>query len=254
LFVPTHCIRRLAGGAGLFAAAWLITASTETTAADTVALPANVTQKVISADIAFLQKGLSKMPQKREVPTLKAVAMLLALQGQNHLSEPKMAALRDQALKVGAAIAQKNYTAAKAEAAKLASPPTATSKGPLILAEQNKFDLAELMSMFRNDRVGGLNIEKDLRAQAKKVSDVDLAGVIGGRSATAAEYAIQLPPSDAVGAKKKQWDDWCNEMKKLGEEIAAEAGKGASADKAALAKKLAALDANCTACHNVFRQ
>jgi cytochrome c556 len=252
--VPNHCIRRLAGGAGLFAAAWLIATSTETTAADTVALPAGVTQKTISADIAFLQKGLSKMPQKREVPTLKAVAMLLALQGQNHISDPKMAALRDQALKVGAAIAQKNYTAAKAEADKLANPPAATSKGPIKLAEQNKFDLAELMSLFRNERVGGLNIEKDIRAQAKKVTDADAAGVIGARCADAAVYALHLPPSDAVGAKKKQWDDWCNEMKKLGEESAAEAGKGASADKAGLAKKFSALDANCTACHNVFRQ
>jgi hypothetical protein len=252
--VPTNCIRRLAGGAGLFAAAWLIAAATETTAADTVTLPAGVAQKAVGADIAFLQKGLSKTPQKREVPTLKAVAMLLALHGQNNLSDPKMAALRDQALKVGAAVAQKNYAAAKAEAGKLASPPAAASSAPVKLAEQNKFDLAELMSMFRNERVGGLNIEKDIRAQAKKVTDVDAAGVIGVRCADAAVYAVQLPPSDAVGAKKKQWDDWCAEMKKLGEEVAAEAGKGASADKAALAKKFSALDANCTACHNVFRQ
>jgi hypothetical protein len=123
----------------------------------------------------------------------------------------------------------------------------------LKLAEMHKFDLAELMSQFRAGKVGGRNIEADLKDQAKKVTDAKLAAELGARVAGIAQYTIDLPAEKAVGAKKKAWDDLSKEMKKLGEDVATEAAKGAKADSAGLAKKIAAINANCTACHNEFR-
>lgn len=211
-------------------------------------VPQDVANKAIEADIAFLQKALAKTPEKRAVGTIKATAMLLALNAQTL----KQTDLRDQALKVAAAMADKNYAAAK-EAASALKPGKAGTVKELKLHEMHKFDLGEVMSIFRNGTVGGLNIEKDIRAQAKSVTDLNLLETLGTRTALAGEYSLLMPPNEAIGDRKKKWDDWCKEMTQLGNDIATEAGKGTKADKAALGKKLKALDANCTNCHNVFR-
>jgi cytochrome c556 len=57
----------------------------------------------------------------------------------------------------------------------------------------------------------------------------------------------------ANAANLKKWEGYSNDTQKLASEIAAEAGKGAGANKDGLAKSLKALDASCTACHNEFR-
>ncbi|OWK43417.1 cytochrome c [Fimbriiglobus ruber] len=246
----TQWIRRPVGVAGLAVVVWL--AAAESPAKET--LPEGVAGKLIDADVAYLQKALTKAPEKTVAPTLKAVAMEIALYAQNNLEGAdanKMAALRAQALKVAEALTKKDYPAAKAAAEGLAKP-TGGDKKALKLHELYKYDVNEVMSAFRNSP-RGLNTEKDIRAQAKNVTDIKLAGELGARSALAAEYTLLLPSSDAVGAKKKTWEGSAQDMGRLGQEIATEAAKGAKADKAVLKKKLAALDATCTACHNVFK-
>jgi len=219
------------------------------------ALPDGAASQLIDSDIAFLKKGLSKEPEKRAVPTLKAAAMMIALNAQNNTDgkdADKMAAVRAQALIVAAAITKKDYAGAKT-AVEGFDTAKGGDKNAMKLAEMHKFDLAELMSQFRAGKVGGRNIEADLKEQAKKVTDTKLATELGSRVAVIAQYTLDLPDEKAVGAKKKMWDDLSKEMKKLGEDAAAEAAKGAKADMAGLAKKLAAINANCTACHNEFR-
>ena len=243
---------RSAAFAALFALCGL-TGSRPMAAKD--ALPEGSANQLIESDIAFLKKGLSKEPEKRAVPTLKAAAMMIALNAQNNLEGKdgdKMAAIRAQALTVAAAIAKKDYAGAKA-----AVDGFDTAKGgdkkPLKLSELHKFDLAELMSQFRAGKVGGRNIEADLKDQGKKVTDAKLVAELGARVANIAQFTAEFPAEKAVGAKKKAWDDLSKEMKKLGEDVAAEAAKGAKADTAGLAKKVQAINANCTACHNEFR-
>lgn len=219
------------------------------------ALPEGGAGLLIESDIAFLKKGLSKDPEKRAVPTLKAAAMMIALNAQNNLDgkdSDKMGAVRAQALIVAAAITKKDFAGAKT-AVEGFDTAKGGDKKAMKLAEMHKFSLDELMSQFRAGKVGGRNIEADLKDQGKKLSDVKLAGELGGRVAGIAQYTIDLPAEKAVGAKKKVWDDLSKEMKKLGEEAALEATKGAKADTAMLAKKLQAINANCTACHNEFR-
>ena len=233
----TPWTRRLAGVAGLVAMTWLVAAS-GVTAADKDAI-----DPALAADIAFLKAGLEKDltgKEKRAVPTLKAAAMNLALAGS--------ADLRDQALKVAAAIGKKDYAGAKALAAKLT--PAAGSHGdPAKLIEAGKYDLAEVMSTYRAEKVGGMNLEKDIKSKGKV--DAKQAAVIAARTMLLAEYTAALPVEKAAAndAGKKKWEGLSKEQLKAAKELADDAAKGGKD----LAKKLTALDATCVACHNQFR-
>jgi hypothetical protein len=243
--VRTQWFRRLAGVAGLLAGVWLATAAS----ADSP-VPDPIAGKLTEANIAYLQKGLEKMPEKPMIPTLKAVAMMIAL----HADGKGDAALRDQALKVADAIAKKDFAAAKTEAGLLNNPPK-SSKKDVKLHEQAKFELAEVMSVYRNSP-RGLNIEKDIRAQAKGVTDVKLVGDLAAHTLLTGEYTLKLPAENAAAnaANKKKWDNYTNDMNKIAKEVADEAAKGAKADKAKLKTGLGKLDASCTNCHNDFRE
>ena len=214
------------------------------------------TAALADSDIAFLKKGLSKKPKDSEVNTLKATAMMLALYAQNNLTgsdAAKAAGQRDQALLIAAAIDKKDYPAAKSALDGLATAKDGDPKKTMKLHEQHGFDLNELMSQFSLGRSGGRHIEADLKTQAAKVTDVKLAAELGGRVATIGQFIAVMPPTDAVGPKKKTWDDLSAEMIKLGTDAAVEAEKGDKVDKVALAKKLAAINLNCKNCHDVFK-
>ncbi len=214
---------------------------------------------VAAADIAFLQKGLAKPPVPREVSKLKAVAMLVALNAQHQIDGKdgaKMAGLRDAALGVAAAVGKKDFTAAKTAAAGLTDAKPAAAAKPVKLDElikANKFDLDELMSTFVKTTGGGLNLEADVKAMSKAVTDPKAAAVAAGRIALIGEYTLLLPPEGIDAEKKKKWDAWSVEMTTLAVDISKEAAKGASGDKVKMAKGFRNLDANCNACHTAFR-
>ena len=211
------------------------------------------TAALAESDIAFLKKGLSKKPKDGEIGTLKATAMMLALYAENRISGPdgaKAAGQRDQALVIAGAIEKKDFAAAKTA---LESLPTAMEGDPkkniVGLHKQHNFELSELMAQFSLGRSGGRHIEADLKSQAAKLTDVKLATELGARVATIGEYTVAMNPSE----KKKEWEMLSKEMIKLGADAAAEGAKGDKADKAALAKKLGAINLNCKACHDVFK-
>lgn len=218
--------------------------------------PTVSTAAVTESDIAFLKKGLSKKPKDSELNTLKATAMMLALYSQNSMAGPdaaKAAGQRDQALLIAAALKKKDFPAAKTALEGLATAKEGDSKAVLKLEEQHGFDLNELMSQFSLGRSGGRHIEADLKAQATKITDLKLAADLAARVVTIGQYTAVMLPADAVGAKKKKWDELSVEMIQLGTEASAEAAKGTTTDKAALAKKLGAINLNCKGCHDVFR-
>ncbi|MGL6095899.1 MAG: hypothetical protein ACRC7O_08910 [Fimbriiglobus sp.] len=231
--------RRLAGGAGVIAAV-VIAASTDPIIAEE---PAGTTGKVVAADVAFLQKGLEKTPEKPLIPTLRAAALTIALYGT--------ADNRDAAQKVATAIAKKDYAGAKMTAAKLTAA-TGKTGDPAKLAEASKYELHELMSAFRKGP-RGMNIETDIRTQAKKVTDLKVVEIAAGRTAAIGAYAMVLPSEKAAAnpGNRKKWDGYTADMVKLANEVAADAAKGTATG---LEKKLKALDASCTACHNEFRE
>ena len=254
-------IRRLAGGTGLLAAACLAVAGTGSAAEGD--LPEGLADKVIAAQVAYLQKELAvPKPEKQVVPSIKATAMLLALAAQNNAAgkdAAKMAALRDQALKVAELVSRKDYAGAKKAAAALSGPPAGSGgKGPVELHKQHGFELHELMSVFRQyetrtRKLGGWDLEKDVKDIARKKKDADpaRAAEIGAWAVLIGQYTLHLPNEEGQ-AKKKDWDRYTNEMIQIGRDLAESAAKG-KADKAALQKKVFALDANCNACHGEFR-
>lgn len=232
--------RRLTGVAGLVAVTWLVAES------GVSAAPKDAADPAVEADLAFLKAGLEKDlagKEKRAVPTLKAAAMNLALAGS--------ADLREQAVKVAAAIGKKDYAGAKALAAKL-SPAAGSHGDPAKLIDAGKYDLAEVMSAYRAEKVGGMNLDKDIKAISKGTSkDAKLAATVAARTALLAEYTAALPAEKAAAndAGKKKWEALSKDQLEAAKGLAAAAAAGGPD----LAKKATALDASCTACHNQFR-
>src|SRR5437762_12255948 len=108
------------------------------------------------------------------------------------------------------------------------------------------------MNPFRLGKVGGLNIEADLREAAKKgMIDPKAAEVMGTRCAVIAEYATHFPNQKATtnAGNKAKWKKYCDEMGDLSKQVAEEGAKG----NGKIGPLLKRLDANCTNCHNDFR-
>lgn len=237
---------RLAVGATLAAGLWLLASA----AAAPPDMPKDSYKKAIDADVASIQKILNGgSPDKRAANTIRAQAMMIAVYGE----ATKNGDLTAQAVKVAEAAAKKDWATADKEAKMLAAPP----KGGKVngaLEQQAKFDLDTAMSPFRLGKVGGLNIEADIRSAVKggtvAAKDAELLAV---RTAAIGSYAIHYPneKASANGGNKSKWEKWSKEMMSVSKEIAEEAGKGGDAKK--LAGMFKRLDATCTNCHNEFR-
>jgi hypothetical protein len=247
----TTRLRLLAGGTALVAGLWFLTAAT---AAPT--LPKDTLKKVVEADIAALQKYIETCAAdpkdaKRFGPTTRAQAMMLAM----YAEAAGDAALRDEALKVAAVLDKKDWKAAGDLAKKLAFKAGA---GPLKsgdLHTKHKFALDEVMSPFRGGTVGGMNIEKDLRALRDKKVEIDPAAVelLAARIAVLSEYASHMPNEKATGKKKDQWVKLSKDSIDQSAKLAAEAGKGKGANAAAIVKLATQIDRQCADCHKEFR-
>jgi hypothetical protein len=245
MFVTTR-LRLMAGGTAL--AAGLLILTTATGAPPT--LPKDAYKKAAEADIAAIQKLLNGgMPEKRAMPTIKAIAMMLAFYGE----ASDNAALKSQALQVAEAAAKKDYAMADTLAKGLSAPKAGpAAKGSL--DKQAKFNLDEAMSALRLSKVGGLNIESDIRNQMKMVNDVKLLEVLGVRTVAIAEYCAHYPNDKASsGANMAKWDKLSKEMGSLGKQLTDEASKGNAANTKAITGILQRLNANCSNCHNDFR-
>ena len=110
---------------------------------------------------------------------------------------------------------------------------------------------------FRGATVGGMNIEKDIRALRDKKVAIDPAAVelLASRVAVLSDYAVHFPNDKAAvnKAKTDQWIKLCKESIDLSRKLAAEASKGKGANPSEITKLVAALDAKCVSCHKDFR-
>jgi hypothetical protein len=215
------------------------------------ALSKDAYKKAVSADIAYLQEALKgAAPAKGAMRTIKGVAMYLASYGE----ATGDAALTAQAIKVAEAMGKKDYAAAEEAAKGLSSPKAgAKPKGPLHTVA--KLALDDVMSPYRLGKLGGLNMEKDIRDGVKSGTiDAKTAELIGIRTGVIADYTTHFPNEKATTNKtlEAQWVAWSKEMGEIGKQLADEAGK-AKADQKAIVGILKKLDANCINCHNKFR-
>lgn len=257
-------LRLFAGGAVLAAGLWFLAA-----AVAAPALPKDTFKKVVETDIAQLKSHLAKVNSeptegRRYSPTIKALAMMLAMYGEAAGDE----ALRTAALKIAEGSqklikesAKKGNDAGIKEAASALSQiaQTLTYKpgdkplAPAGLEKMDLFSLEEVMSPFRGKTVGGLNIDRDIRELAKK-PDVAAIEILAARTAVLGQYMLTKPNEKAAvnKANKDKWEKWSQETIDLSLKIAEEAGKK-GADTKALAGLLTKLNAKCSDCHNSFR-
>ncbi len=220
-------------------------------------LPPETYKKAADADIAQLKEHIKTCDTeptqvKRFAPTAKSLAMILAMYGE----ATGDTALRDGSLKVAEAIAKKDFKAAGTAAKDLAAKGTGKALPAGGLAGKAKFGLEEAMSPFRGSKVGGLNIEKDIRDMMKGGAiDPSALQVLAARTAILGEYTIGFPNEKASinAANKAKWEKWSKDMIEVSKKLDAEAGKGKGANNNELVKMLKLLDAKCSDCHNEFR-
>ena len=202
----TTQFRILTGGTALAAGLWFLTAAS---AAPTT-MAKDSYRKAAEADIAQIQKYLAicemdPKDAKRYGPTAKAMAAVLAVYGEA-LGD---AELKKQALKVIDAIAAKNYSGALTASKSLAVKPGTGPLPPGGTSVAGKVVLDEVMSPFRVAKVGGYNIEKDIRDLRDgkipiKPADVE---VLAARTAVILEFASTMP-NDKAKVNKASTDEW----------------------------------------------
>ena len=245
----------------LFGASVLAVLVGVVTAADP-AISTATAGKAVEADIAHLNQVIELSKTKKVGGRVKASAMLLAAYAEENLTGKdgaKMATLRAEALKIAVAAKAKDMATAGTAAKGLTglkADDKANAKAMKIedLIKKSDLGIGEVMDMFGGSTGGGFNIEKDLREIKKNgVKNTDAVELLGARTNAIAAYTLELRPAAANGAAKKDWDNWSMEMKKLSTDLATEAAKGKAADLAKLKKIATSLDANCTNCHNKFK-
>lgn len=222
-------------------------------------LPEGGAAKQQDADLAFLKAAVDKKA-KNSIDPVRTTAILAAQNAQNRLGgkdDAELTGLRDQMLKLADALSDSDKpdwaAAAKAlEAAKTAK----GDKKPADLSKVKEFDEVVLMNVFKKATRGGRGWEDDLSemVQGKKPADADRVLEIAQGTHLVGQLADLYRPTAGAGAKKKQWDGFVADMQKASKEAAEEASKGKKADAAVLKKKLEAMEANCSACHKVFKQ
>jgi hypothetical protein len=256
VFVTTP-IRLLAGGAALVAGLLFLSA-----APAAPELPKDAYKKVIEADIAQLQKhldhiveNLSSSPREanRYGPTARGLAMMLAQSAEATGDEN----LKTESLKVAETLSKKQWKEAAEMAKKLSAKPGGAPLKSGNLHTMHKFNIEEVMSPFRSATVGGLNVEKDIRAirDRKMMPDAAAVEVLAARVAILNDYAAHFPNDKATvnKAKTEQWEKLTKDSIELAQKLAAEAGKGKSGNQGEITKLVTAIDAKCVQCHKEFR-
>lgn len=258
----TTQLRLLAGLTALVAGLWFLSA----VAAAPPDIKSDSYKKAAEADIRFLKTRLGDLAalggDKAKDGQLKpalTTAMMLAVYG-DVLGD---ATLKGDALKIAQALAKKGVTGNELKApadmaAKLTvRPGTPGGKGEM--PKMTRFGLEEIMDTFRTEKVGGLNLQNDIRdlvkAKAPTKPDPAAVEILATRTAVLLEYAAPLPNDKAStsAANKALWEKWMKESVETSKQLADEAAKGKSADEKTMVKLLQKLDARCNDCHTKFR-
>jgi hypothetical protein len=226
-------------------------------------LPDDIFARLVTEDAKVIKDGLAKASDKKMANKAKAAALMIAVYAQGEASKPgakaaEMAGLRDSALKVAKAIEAGNMDEAKKAADTLkpagATAPAAKS-GPVPVHDGFEIDL--VMQQFKPERGGGLELEKKLQTLVNKRSaytsaDYQQMVPLMYRIAAIAQPTEALAPAPMGQKTPAQWVKWAQEMGTLSLE-AGELAKKPKPDDKAVKAALKKLEANCTACHDVFR-
>lgn len=206
-------------------------------------------------------------PEKKTADrSIKSSSLMIAayaqsrISGKNPAEDAKMAALRDAALQVAKTGGKKKYMEAVAPAKTLSVTITAPAKADTAkkdLVKETEIDLEELMYQFKKAAVGGLGIEEEIKANAKKpAANAARAAAIGQRVLIVGDFVDTVHPSTGFSAAKPKadWDRYNKDMKTAATEvIAASKGLAAKDGQKKLQTAFDKLDRSCVECHNKFK-
>jgi len=215
-------------------------------------------ERLVAADMAQLQSSIAKCQEsaaeaRRNLPTARAVAMLLALEAEV-LGD---ANLQQQALQIAETLNKKDFAAAEKLAKTLKANPSSAPLATKPLHKMHDFHLEEVMSPYRLARSGGLNIEKDIRDGSKKGAKLDPAAVeiLAARTALLNTYTMHMPNDKAEVSKANldQWKKYSQDLIDLSRQLVEEAVKGRSASETTMISLLGRINNKCSDCHSKFR-
>ncbi len=259
--------RTLVGAAVVLAGIVGLSSDSSVTAQGGNAVPEEEFKTLVDQDIKNIEamvevgkkKGAANISKASR--SIKSSSMMIAAYAQSRIgskgaNDAKLASLRDQAIKVGAAAGMKNFAAAdnlvKLLKANAVDPKANTKKIDLVAAV-GEFDIEELMYQFKKTSVGGLGVEEEIKAQAKKATIKPAeAAALAQRVLAVADYCEIVGINGGFNASKpkKAWDDYNKDMRAAAKDVIAAAAKKNAAD---LKDAFNKLDRSCVACHDKFK-
>lgn len=212
---------------------------------------------MVAADAKIITDTLAKgSPDKKAQGKIRAAALMVATYAQG--AGDGQSGLRDLALKIGKSVNDGKIDEVKKLAAELK--PGVQSAGAKTghVALEKEFDLADLMQQFKPETGGGLALEKTLQTLTLKraaLTPAELKTAVTAlhRTAAIAQPCEAFAPEKDEGQKtKEKWISLSKEMGELAMQGATMA-KAAKPDDKALKAVLKKIEANCVACHQVYR-
>jgi hypothetical protein len=210
----------------------------------------------VAADAKIISDAMARgSPDKKAVAKIRAAALMIATYAQD--AGDGQAGLRDLALKLAKAASDGKTDDVKKFVADLKLGAQSAGAKTGVIALQDQFELAELMQQFKPDRGGGIELEKNLQTIINKrtltAADAKAAIPLLLRTAVIAQPCEAFAPAKDEGAKTRdKWINWSQEMAQLSTD-GVKLAKASKLDDKALKNALKKLEANCTACHKVFR-
>jgi hypothetical protein len=224
-------------------------------------IPPPAAGKIIDEDAKEIQTTLSQAKVgNKDRKRAMIEAIVIAAAANDNAKDPKMAAIRDNAIKLLEVLKKEESAQYKDSAQNLTK-----GKGDGA-AESIKLDLAKyiwdddtkdfdkdmLMHLFKSTKAGGLGFEKlikDYSDKAPGAKDVDKAINTIYRVAALAEIIGQVGPKEKVGTKDpKDWERFTKSLKD------AAAGGADKKKPAEIKETMTKIDAACVSCHNVFKK
>jgi hypothetical protein len=213
--------------------------------------------------VKVIKDSLGKASDKKMANKAKVAALMIAVYAQGATGKPgakaaEMAGLRDEALKAAKAIDAGNVDEAKKKANELkATGVSAPSAKTDPVAVHDGFEIDLVMQQFKPERGGGLELEKKFLSYVNKRSEYTAADyqqmvLLLYRIAAIAQPTEALAPAPMGQKDPAKWRKWSEEMGTLAVE-AAELARKPKPDSKAVKKAFQNLEANCQACHTLFR-
>lgn len=191
---------------------------------------------------------------------IRSTALYVAMYANGRIGgtdDAKMAAVRDQALKIVEAAKKSDFKAAGELAKDLASPAAAGKAGKIDVAKAAGLkddDVDLVMRHFLKTTQHASGAEEDIKKFGGKKGPAvkpEVAAAIGHRVLVMTDLT-KLTPKGENAKQKKDWEEYNKKMAAAAENLL-KVSQDKKATPAALRTAFESINGSCTACHNVFK-